>query len=144
MKATTMYRIAAILLVLFALGHQAGFRHVDATWHADDVVRGMQSTHFAVQGFTRDYWRFFSGFGFFVTAFLLFSAVLAWELSRATPATLDAMREVRWALAGVYVVIAVMTWAYFFMAPGVLATLTAVCLALAAARTSRTNVSEIA
>ncbi len=32
MKAPALYRIAAVLLVLFAAGHTVGFRRVDPRW----------------------------------------------------------------------------------------------------------------
>jgi len=133
-KPSFLYRAAAVLLVLFAIGHQLGFRHMDPAWNADDVVRGMRATHFAVQGFTRTYWSFFSGFGFFVTILLLFSAVLAWELGGLSGPTLQALSRTRWAFAMSYAAITITTWAYFFMAPGVFATLVAVFLILAAVK----------
>jgi len=128
MKPSIYYRVAAGLLVLFAAGHQLGFRKVDPSWNADVVASAMQATHFTVQGFTRAYWDFFSGFGFFVTAFLLFSAVLAWELGGLSADVLRALSRVRWALAICYAAIAILTWSYFFIAPGAFATLVAVCL----------------
>jgi hypothetical protein len=82
MTTSVLYRVAAALLVLFALGHQFGFRSVDPSWHADTVVSSMRAASFTVQGFSRTYWDFFSGFGFIVTLFFLFSAVLSWELAR--------------------------------------------------------------
>ena len=131
---TILYRVAAVLLVLFAAGHQLGFRNVDPGWHADAVVAAMRGTRFTVQGFTTDYWGFFSGFGFFVTALLLFSAILSWSLGGTSAAVLAEMRLVRWSFAAAYVVIAAMTWRYFFMAPGVFASLVAACLVAAALR----------
>lgn len=142
MSTTLLYRAAAVLLVLFAIGHQLGFRHVDPAWHADEVVRAMRTTHFTVQGFSRDYWGFFSGFGFFVTTLLLFSAVIAWQLGGVSAATLDSLRLVRWAFAAAYVVIALETWTYFFTAPGVFATLIALCLVVAAASSRGTSTTE--
>ena len=79
MKTSVLYRVAAVLLVLFAAGHNIGFRRVDPRWRADAVVGAMQTTRFAVGSFGRTYWDFYAGFGFFVTAFLLFAAVLAWQ-----------------------------------------------------------------
>jgi hypothetical protein len=71
MKATLLYKISSILLVLFALGHTIGFWQVDPSWRADTVVSGMRSVSFPIQGFNRSYWDFFIGFGLFVTVFLL-------------------------------------------------------------------------
>jgi ketosteroid isomerase-like protein len=98
-----------------------------------DVAQAMQSVQFTMQGMAgRTYWGFFSGFGFFVTAFLLFAAVLAWQLGGLPADTLRSMSRILWALAACFVAITVMTWTYFFVAPGVFATVIAVCLAAAA------------
>jgi hypothetical protein len=132
-----LYRISAIMLLLFAAGHQMGFRRGDPKWNAATVVTAMQGTHFAVNGFDRSYWDFFSGFGFFVTVLLLFSAVLCWALSNAT-AQLRNMMIVPWALAISYTFIAIMTWEYFFIAPGMFASVVALMLILAALATRRT------
>ena len=64
MSASLLYKVSAVLLILFALGHTMGFRKVDPTWNADGVVSGMRSVSFDVQGFRRSYWDFFAGFGF--------------------------------------------------------------------------------
>ena len=72
------YRAAAVLLVLFSVGHTLGFRQSDPTWGVDPVLASMQSTHFTIQGFTRTYWDFFTGAGLTVGVLYLFAAVLAW------------------------------------------------------------------
>ncbi len=61
MKASTMYRIAAVLLLLFAIGHTLGFRESDPTWGVDALLASMRSIHFDVQGFNRTYWDLFVG-----------------------------------------------------------------------------------
>jgi hypothetical protein len=127
-----LYRTAAVLLVLFAGGHQLGFRQVDPSWSAGQVVTLMQNTRFTVQGFSRSYWEFFSGFGFFSTVFLLFSAVLAWELARVPREVIAAMTRIRWAFALCYLIIAVLMWTNFFAGPIVFSVLVALCLLLAA------------
>src|SRR5256885_9566763 len=82
MKASLFYRIASVLLVLFAVGHTLGFRQSDPSWGVDGLLSSMRSIHFDAQGFNRTYWDFFSGFGLFFSVFLLFAAVLAWLLAR--------------------------------------------------------------
>ena len=132
MTRKALYRTAAVLLVLFAAGHQTGFRRVDPAWGVGQVVTLMQSTRFTVQGFSRSYWEFFSGFGFFSTVFLLFSALLAWELARAPREVIDAVPRIRWAFALCYVIMAVLMWTNFFAGPIVFSALVALCLLLAA------------
>ena len=136
MSTSLLYRAAAVLLVLFALGHQVGFRQVDPQWGVTQLTDGLKAAHFEVQGSTRTYWEFFSGFGFFVTVLLLFSAILAWQLGGLPASTLATLRVVLWSFAGCYVVIAVLTWRYFFVAPLAFAVLVALALSFAAWRGS--------
>ena len=71
MKPSILYRIASVLLVLFALGHTLGFRQLQPEWNADSVVASMRAVHFEAQGFNRTYWDFYSGFGLFVSVFFI-------------------------------------------------------------------------
>jgi hypothetical protein len=41
MKAPILYRIAAVLLLLFAAGHTLGFRQPDPTWGVDALLGSM-------------------------------------------------------------------------------------------------------
>jgi hypothetical protein len=132
MRASLLYKVSAVLLVLFALGHSIGFRHVDPRWNADGVVGGMHSVSFDVQGFRRSYWDFFAGFGLFVSVFLVFAAILAWQLGSMSREALAAIPVVRWSFAICFVAIAALTWRYFFIAPDVLSTLVALGLVGAA------------
>ena len=132
MLPVILYRVSAVVLLLFAAGHQYGFRQVDPQWKADSTVAAMRDVRFPVQGFHRTYWEFFSGFGFFVTTLLLFSAVFAWQVGGLSPEVRSALAPVRWTFAIAYVVIAALTWRYFFVAPGILSTVVALLLVVAA------------
>src|SRR5271166_3422905 len=99
MKASLFYRIAAVLLLLFALGHTLGFRQSDPTWGVDALLASMRSTHFDVQGFNRTYWDLFVAAGFSVGVFYLFAAILAWQLAGLPVTTLAHMRTTVWAFA---------------------------------------------
>jgi hypothetical protein len=50
MKASVPYRIASVLLVLFAFGHTFGFRQNNPAWGVDTVLGTMRSIHFDAQG----------------------------------------------------------------------------------------------
>ena len=132
MRASLFYRISSVLLLLFAFGHTIGFRKADPRWGADKVVKGMQSVSFDVQSFNRTYWDFFTGFGLFVSVFLVFAAVLAWQFGSMPPERLSAIPVERWSFAMCFVLIAGLTWRYFFMAPGIFSTLVALGLVGAA------------
>jgi len=137
LKAATFYRIAAVLIVLFALGHTVGFLQHDPSWGVDTLLASMKSTHFNIQGFSRSYWDFFVGFGLFVTVFLLFAAVLAWELGGLASENLARLRIITGAFALCFAVFIVLSWRFFFAIPLVFSVLITVCLSFAAARSSK-------
>ena len=88
----------------------------------------MRTIHFDVQGFSRTYWDFYTGFGLFVTIFLLFAAFLAWQLGGLPAQTLAGMRGITWALALCFVAVTVLSWGYFFIAPVVFSGVVTLCL----------------
>ncbi len=90
MKASRFYRIAAVLLLLFAIGHTLGFRQSDPTWGVDALLGSMRSIRFDVQGFSRTYWDLFIAAGFSVVCWrylfilpIVFSIVITVCLSAA-------------------------------------------------------------
>ena len=135
MSPALLYRAASALLLLYAAGHQLGFRRVDPKWNAEATVAAMKTT-FQVQGQTRSYWDFFSGFGFFCTGLLLFAAILAWQLGALPAEVLRTLTLVRWAFAACFVVLTILTWRYFFPAPTGFSAAVALTLVLAAWQSS--------
>ena len=132
MRATVFYRIAAVLLLLFAIGHTVGFRQVDPKWGVGDLVNSMRSIHFDIVGFKRSYWDLFVGAGYCVGVFYLFSAMLAWQLGGLPPTALAAMRVTAWAFALAFAAITVVSWKYLFTVPIAFSALITLCLAAAA------------
>lgn len=132
MKASPFYRIAAVLLLLFAIGHMLGFRQADPAWHANAVLAAMQSVHFDMMGFTRTYWDLFLAGGFSVGVFFLFSAILSWQLGGLSPASLGQMRFATWAFALCFAAITVLSWMYLFLIPIAFSALITLCLTVAA------------
>ena len=128
MKAPAFYRIAAVLLLLFDVGHTLGFRQSDPQWGVGTLLVSMRSIHFDVQGFSRTYWDFFVGSGFFVSVFLLFAAVLAWQLASLSAESLVLMCRTAWAFALCFFAVTILSWKYFFLLPILFVTLITVCL----------------
>jgi hypothetical protein len=140
MKASVFYRSAAVLLLLFAVGHTLGFRQSDPQWGVDPLLGSMRSIHFDVQGFNRSYWDLFEAAGFSVGVFYLFAAILAWQLGGLPASTLALMRGTVWAFALCFAAITVVSWSYLFLLPIAFSILITVCLT-AAAWLSETKVS---
>jgi hypothetical protein len=132
MKASLLYRIASILLLLFALGHTLGFRQNNPAWGVGSLIDLMRSIHFDAQGFSRTYWDFFSAFGFFFSVFLLFAAVLAWQLAGLPAEILARVRSIAWALAISFAAVTALCFRYAFTTPIVFSTLITLCLIAAA------------
>src|SRR3974390_269949 len=74
MKPFWLYRVAAVLLLLFSAGHTVGFRKTKPEWGIDAIVNAMKTTSFDVNGFPRPHWDFYVRFGLFVSLLLLFAA----------------------------------------------------------------------
>src|SRR5436305_2718495 len=96
MKSRTLYRIGAVLILLFDIGHSSGFPWSDPKWGVD--TGPMRSSHFQVLGVSRTYWDFYVGFGLVVSVFLLLAAILAWQLGGLPAQALSSLRGTAWAL----------------------------------------------
>ena len=132
MKPSVFYRIAAVLLLLFAVAHTLGFRQSDPEWGLDALLGSMRSIHFVVQGFNRTYWDIFVAAGLCVGVFYLFAAILAWQLARLPAATLALMRGTAWAFALCFAAITVVSLRYLFLLPIAFSIVITSCLAAAA------------
>ena len=132
MKPSIFYRVAAVLLLLFAAGHTLGFRQSDPKWGVDTLLGSMRSIHFDVQGFNRTCWDLFVAAGLSVGVFYLFAAILAWQLGSLPKETLALMRGIAWAFALCFAAITVVSWTYLFILPIVFSRVITVCLISAA------------
>jgi len=132
MRASIFYRIAAVLLLIFAVGHTLGFRQSDPEWGVATLLDSMRSIHFDVQGFNRTYWDLFVAAGFSVGVLYLFAAILAWQLGGLPAATLALMRGTVWAFALCFAVITVVSWRYLFVIPIAFSIVITLCLTAAA------------
>ena len=132
MKASLFYRVAAVLILLFDIGHTIGFLQHDPEWKVDSLLGSMKSVHFDIQGFSRSYWDFFVGFGLFVTVFLLLAAVVAWQLGGLEAEILRRVSVIRWTLAICFVMLTFLSFRYFFILPVMFSIVIAVCLIVAA------------
>jgi hypothetical protein len=134
-KPTLLYRIASVLFVLFAAGHTVGFlRFVPPSTEGIAVRDAMQNVHFALHSGTYSYGGFYNGFGLSVSAYLLFSAFLAWHLGSLSARDPKAIGALGWVFCAMQVVQLVICVTYFFVPPMVFSAAVALCLGLAAWR----------
>ncbi len=132
MRASILYRISSVLILLFAIGHTLGFRKTDPAWGVDQMLAALKQTTFVVQGFHRNYYSFYVGSGLFVTVLVLFTAVVAWQLSRLPEATLAQLPWLTWGLALCYGGAVLISWRYFFAVQVIFSAAIFLCLAAGA------------
>lgn len=133
MKATLLYRIAAIIFVLFAVGHTYGFlslRVPSAEGRA--VFDAMNTVRFVVHDRSYSYGEFYRGFGLSCTVSMVLSAFLAWhlgELARLAPSAIGALGWIFFVaqLAGL-----VLSLLYFGIPPAALSALVVILTGCAA------------
>ena len=129
MSPTFLYRFAAVLLVLFAAGHTVGFLTLTPASAEGVAVRdSMNSVRFDYGGKKYSYGDFYKGFGLTITAFLLFSAIVAWNLSTLARTAPHAVGVIGWSLCVLQLVSCVLSWRYFFPPPVVLSALSAIAI----------------
>ena len=135
MKPTLLYRIASILLVLFAAAHTAGFlRFVPPSAEGIAVRDAMYNVHFALRDGTYTYGGFYNGFGLSVSVYLLFAAFLAWHLGTLAARDPKAIGMLGWMFCAVEIAQVAICVKYFFLPPIVFTVVVALCLGAAAWR----------
>ena len=133
MKGTVLYRIASIVLILFAAGHTFGFfSFKPPTAEGLAVYEAMNKVSFQVNGATFSYGGFYRGFGLSASVNLVFSAFVAWylgELSRKMPQAIGALG---WMFFAVQLAGVALSLMYFSAIPAMFSTVLAICLGWAA------------
>jgi len=118
MPISLIYWIAAVLLVLYAIGHTLGFSRVDSAWGVTAPITELQRIRFTAQGTPgRTYWGFYLGFGYFCSVLLLLAAALAWQVGRLPGDVVRRMQPLLWAFAIAFAATSFITWKFFFTAP---------------------------
>jgi hypothetical protein len=133
MKATLLYRIAALVFVLFAAGHTLGFLKFKAPTPEGRAVReAMSNVHFLFGKSVRSFADFYVGFGLYVTAYLLFSAFLSWHLGNLAASDPQAIGALGWVFFVVQVASLALSLIYFAAPPALTSAVVAACLGWAA------------
>jgi hypothetical protein len=133
MKAQLLFRIAALVLVLFAAGHTFGFLSFRPSAPEGQAVLASMNTVRLDGGFT--YGGFYRGFGLFITAFLLFSAWLALFAARLISVDPSMGLALGWALTVTFAVNLALAVRYFGAPAIAVSVLAVVVLFLATLRT---------
>jgi hypothetical protein len=138
MTATRLYRVAAIVFVLFAVGHTYGFLSLRApSAEGRAVYDSMNAVRFELHGRSYSYGDFYRGFGLSCTVSTLLSAFLSWHLGQLARSTPTAAGFMGWAFFILQLPGVVLSFLYFGPPPMVLSVLVALILGCAAWLTGR-------
>jgi hypothetical protein len=140
MNTSLMLRTAAVLTLLYCMGHTVGIPWTPSIRVQDiAVLEAMKSDRFEVFGHTRSYWEFYYGFGLAITGYLAVQAVVLWQLAPLANALGKQILPIVAVFFIAFVANAVIAWMYFFFVPVAFAIAIAICLALAFIIARRTS-----
>jgi hypothetical protein len=87
---------------------------------ADTVFEAMKSVHFTFNGSDSTWYGFWFGFGITISAYIVFSAVVAWQLDQVPRERWRDVSVIAWALAATQFASALLSFEYFFLGPALL------------------------
>ena len=122
MKYLSPFRLASYLLVVFCIGHTGGGMLAQKSMGpgADAVFAAMKSVHFDFNGADVTWYGFWFGFGIMLSAYIVFSAVLAWQLDKIPAERWRDTSTIAWALIVTQLAGALLSFRYFFLGPALL------------------------
>src|ERR1700730_7471242 len=133
MSPTLLYRTAAFVFALFALGHTYGFLSLRApSAEARAVCETMNAVHFEVGGRSFSYGGFYRGFGLSCTVSMVLSAFLSWHLGELARSAPRAIGRLGWVFFVAQLAGVVLSFLYFGLPPMVLSALVAAIVGLGA------------
>ena len=133
MRPAIPFRICAIILILFAVGHTVGFLMFKPPTPEGLALRtAMSETTFHFGKVVRSYADFYRGFGLFVTVYLLFAALIAWQLPNLLRASPELFRTLSAAFLTVQVAGVVLCFIFFAAVQAVFSIAVVACLSTCA------------
>ena len=133
MRSILWFRMAAGILLLFAVGHTIGFLTFrPVTADGLGVWTAMNNVHFGYGSGTYTYAGFYVGFGLFVTAFQIFNAWLALILAGMARRGVSTAATIAWGLVVLQLISAVLALRFFFGPPVIMSMIAGAAFAMAA------------
>ena len=132
MKATWLFRVAAVVFLLFAVGHTFGFLGFRApTPEGRAVYDAMNQVHFAVHDTVYSYGNFYRGFGLSCSVAMLFSAFVSWRLGTLARELPQAIGALGWVFFAVQVAGVLISLKYFGALQAAFSAAVALCVGAA-------------
>ncbi len=143
MKATLWFRIAAIVMFLFAVLHTIGFLSLRPP-SADGMAvwNGMNGVSFTINGGSYSYGHFYRAFGLSITTAQLFGTWVTWILGAMARRGDGGVRAIAWGII-VWQIIGIAIAAIYVSAkPAAMSAVSIICIAIALAILPKTDTSH--
>ena len=131
-KAWLPLRLAAVISLVFAVGHTLGGLKGWSPIGDTEVLTAMRTFHFDVEGVNRSYYQFYRGFGFLLSVYLVLQAILLWQLASLARTNQLLARPLVWSFFVASFPIGALTWTFLFPTPVYFDAVLTACLGWAA------------
>src|SRR5215469_3107457 len=112
MTATLLYRIAAVLLILFAAAHTFGTLIAQPPTPEAAGIRDNMNKAFSVDGKTYSYGNFYKGLAICITIYLLLLAFLAWHMAGMAGRHPETIGALGWVVCAAKIATTIVAWVY--------------------------------
>jgi hypothetical protein len=131
-KPVVFLRIAAVLTFIHAVLHTVGGVFGDiGPGPATAAVQAMKANLFPLMGHMRSFWDFYRGLGLGATISLTSESIVFWQLASLAKTDARRLQPILITFSVAYSVLAINSYAYFFLGPVIAEILIVACLGLA-------------
>lgn len=131
MTTTLFLRIAAVISLIFMLGHTAGGLKKWSPMGDNEVLKAMTAVRFDVMGANRSYLDFFMGFGWSISVVMLMQSVLLWQMASLARTNAAGVRPMIAVIALATIATGVIAWRFIMPLPALFSIALVIVLAAA-------------
>ncbi len=117
MTTTLLMRIAAVISLLFTVGHTLGGLKKWSPMGDNEVLKAMSAVRFDTMGTSRSYLEFYMGFGWSLSVALLLQSALMWQIGSLARSDAVQARPMIAMLAVATLASGLIAWRFIFPVP---------------------------
>jgi hypothetical protein len=131
MTTTRMLRIAAVISLLFTIGHSMGGLQQWSPMGDNAVLKAMTDVRFATMGVSRSYLDFYMGLGWTISVLMAMETILLWQLASLAKTEPARLRPIIAVIALATVGSGIIAWRFILPVPAIFSVVLLIPLALA-------------
>jgi hypothetical protein len=126
-----MLRIAAVISLLFTIGHSMGGLQQWSPMGDNAVLKAMTDVRFATMGVSRSYLDFYMGLGWTISVLMAMETILLWQLASLAKTEPARLRPIIAVIALATVGSGIIAWRFILPVPAIFSVVLLIPLALA-------------